>query len=237
VDRANSDPIAVDSRGRIYTANGKQLRIWAPDGTELTDWADNGFSPTAMSLGPDGSVIITERGVPSTIVRYSQLLDPLPTLPAGASVGPPMPSPFDPGAPIAFPIPTASFTTQQVGRAKLATTIACTASVQQRCTGTIVLQTYASRRAAHITTTPRPTTIGRARFSAHARRTTPDEYSPSTAAHKHNLANCRAGQVQPAIPQPPSATLHAPSRGFSHGPWRARTSNLGIKSPLLYQLS
>ena len=25
--------------------------------------------------------------------------------------------------------------------------------------------------------------------------------------------------------------------GFSSGPWRTRTSNLGIKSPLLYQLS
>jgi hypothetical protein len=160
-------PIAVDSRGRIYTANGEQLRIWAPDGTELTDWVDNGVSPTAMSLGPDGSVIITETGVPSTIVRYSQLLNPLPTLPAGASFGPPIASAFDPGAPIAFPIPTASFTTRQVGRAKLATTIACTASVQQRCTGTIVLETTASARAAHIRTTPRPTTIGRARFSAH----------------------------------------------------------------------
>jgi len=26
-------------------------------------------------------------------------------------------------------------------------------------------------------------------------------------------------------------------RGFESGPWRTRTSNLGIKSPLLYQLS
>jgi Phage integrase family len=32
-------------------------------------------------------------------------------------------------------------------------------------------------------------------------------------------------------------TKSPPTRAFSYGPWRTRTSNLGIKSPLLYQLS
>ena len=32
-------------------------------------------------------------------------------------------------------------------------------------------------------------------------------------------------------------TKNPPERGLFSGPWRTRTSNLGIKSPLLYQLS